>query len=76
MSYLLHKAATTSVRPAFADFSLKYAVSGPGKVAHIFTVIGASIPFYLFSSAYRGTKDSRTWAKRAQITSASFASQI
>ena len=55
MSYLLHRAATTSTRPMFADFKLKYAFEGPGKIAHIFTVVGAIIPFYLFSSAYRGS---------------------
>jgi hypothetical protein len=60
MSYILHPAAKTSTRAYFKDFSLAYLWNGPSKIAHVFTVVGATIPFYLFSSAYHGAKKSPT----------------
>ena len=65
MSYILHPAAKTSTRAYFKDFSLAYLWNGPSKIAHVFTVVGATIPFYLFSSAYHGAKKSRTIVKLA-----------
>lgn len=60
MSYVLHPAARVASRPYFADLKLSLAWTGPGKIAHLFTVIGAAIPFYLFSAAYNAAKTSRT----------------
>lgn len=68
MSYVLHPAARVAARPYFADFKPSLAWTGPGKIAHLFTVIGATIPLYLFSYAYHAAKTSRTWRKRTNYS--------
>jgi len=65
MSYVAHPATKLASRAYFKDFNMALAWTGPGKVAHLFTCIGAFIPFYLFSSAYRAGKESRTKLLRA-----------
>lgn len=76
MSYVAHPATKLASRAYFADFKLGLAWSGPGKVVHLFTCIGAFIPFYLFSSAYRAAKDSRTKPHRGRFRFALLFRQI
>lgn len=56
MSYVLHPAARTSARSYFKDLNFSLLYSTNAKLAHLFTFVGATIPFYMFSSAYHAAK--------------------
>lgn len=73
MSYTLQQGARASLTPLFRDFKLARLWEGPGKVAHLFVFGCASVPFYLFSSAYRASVDNRTFLrKRRNVSSILF----
>ena len=64
MSYVLHPAARTSARSYFKDLNFSLLYSTNAKLAHLFTIVGATIPFYMFSSAYRAAKTNGMKAAR------------